>query len=41
MKLEKYVIGVDSDQSATYTEQPDIQKTFITSCMKKMDNGIY
>lgn len=40
-EVRKYVIGVDSDQSATYTEQPDIQKTFITSCMKKMDNGIY
>ena len=40
-EVGKYVIGVDSDQSATYTEQPDIQKTFITSCMKKMDNGIY
>ena len=40
-EVGKYVIGVDSDQSATYTEQPDIQKTFVTSCMKKMDNGIY
>lgn len=40
-EVGKYVIGVDSDQSATYSEQPDIQKTFITSCMKKMDNGIF
>ena len=36
-----YAIGVDSDQSATYTEQPEIQKTFVTSVLKKMGNGIY
>ena len=36
-----WAIGVDSDQSATYTEQPEIQKTFVTSVLKKMGNGIY
>ena len=40
-EVGKYVIGVDSDQSATYTEQPEIQKTFVTSVLKKMGNGIY
>lgn len=40
-EVGKYVIGVDADQSATYTEQPEIQKTFVTSVLKKMGNGIY
>lgn len=40
-EVGKYVIGVDSDQSATYAEQPEIQKTFVTSVLKKMGNGIY
>lgn len=37
----KYVIGVDSDQSASYSEQPEIQKTFVTSALKPLGNGIY
>lgn len=40
-EVGKYVIGVDSDQAATYSEQPEIQKAFITSALKKMGNGIY
>lgn len=40
-EVGKYVIGVDSDQSATYSEQPEIQKTFVTSALKKLGNGIY
>lgn len=40
-EVGKYVIGVDSDQAATYSEQPDIQKAFVTSALKKMGNGIY
>lgn len=40
-EVGKYVIGVDSDQSASYSEQPDIQKCFVTSVLKKMGNGVY
>lgn len=40
-EVGKYVIGVDADQSATYSEQPEIQKTFVTSVLKKLGNGIY
>lgn len=40
-EVGKYVIGVDADQSATYSEQPEIQNAFITSALKKMGNGIY
>lgn len=40
-EVGKYVIGVDSDQAATYSEQPEIQKAFVTSALKKMGNGIY
>lgn len=40
-EVGKYVIGVDSDQSLSYSEQPDIQKCFVTSVLKKMGNGIY
>lgn len=40
-EVGKYVIGVDADQSATYGEQPEIQKTFVTSVLKKLGNGIY
>lgn len=37
----KYVIGVDSDQAASYSEQPEIQKAFVTSALKPLGNGIY
>lgn len=40
-EVGKYTIGVDSDQSASYSEQPEIQKTFVTSVLKKLGNGIY
>lgn len=40
-EVGKYVIGVDADQSATYSEQPEIQKTFVTSVLKKLGNGVY
>lgn len=37
----KYVIGVDSDQSLMYAEDPDIQSRFVTSVLKLSGNGIY
>lgn len=40
-EVGKYVIGVDSDQSLSYAEQPEIQKTFVTSVLKLLGNGIY
>lgn len=40
-EVGKYVIGVDSDQSISYSEQPEIQKTFVTSALKNLGNGIY
>lgn len=40
-EVGKYVIGVDSDQSASYSEQPEIQKAFVTSVLKLLGNGIY
>lgn len=40
-EVGKYVIGADADQSASYAERPEIQKTFVTSVLKRMDNGIY
>lgn len=40
-EVGRFVLGVDNDQSVGYSEQPEIQKAFITSCMKRMDNSIY
>lgn len=40
-EVGKFVLGVDTDQSESYSEQPDIQKTFVTSCLKKLGNGVY
>jgi len=37
----KFVIGVDSDQSLMYIEQPDIQSTFVTSVLKRIDNAVF
>ena len=40
-EVGKYVIGVDSDQSLMYTEDPDIQSRFVTSVIKQGGNVIY
>lgn len=40
-EVGKYVIGVDSDQSLMYTEDPDIQSRFVTSVIKQCGNVIY
>ena len=37
----KYVLGVDSDQSLQYTEDPTIQERFATSVIKEVGNAIY
>ncbi|MFV0352168.1 MAG: BMP family ABC transporter substrate-binding protein [Oscillospiraceae bacterium] len=37
----KYVIGVDSDQTLMYEEDPEIQSRFVTSVLKLSGNGIY
>ena len=40
-EVGKYTIGADSDQSLSYSEQPAIQKTFVTSVLKLLGNSIY
>ena len=37
----KYVLGVDSDQSLQYAEDPAIQERFATSVIKEVGNAIY
>lgn len=37
----KYVLGVDSDQSLQYAEDPTIQERFATSVVKEVGNAIY
>jgi len=40
-EVGKYVIGVDSDQSLMYAEDPSIQSRFVTSVVKEGGNAIY
>lgn len=37
----KYVIGVDSDQSLLYADDPEIQERFATSVVKEVGNAVY
>ena len=37
----KFVIGVDSDQSKMYAEDPEIQSRFATSVVKEIGNTVY
>jgi len=34
-------IGVDSDQYESFAAQPDVQRTIITSMVKRVDNAVY
>lgn len=40
-EAKKYVIGVDSDQSLMYKNDPDIQSRFVTSVLKLNNNAVY
>lgn len=40
-ETKKYVIGVDSDQSLMYKNDPDIQSRFVTSVLKLNNNAVY
>lgn len=40
-EADKYVIGVDSDQSLLYVDDPAIQEKFATSIIKEVGNAVY
>lgn len=40
-EAEKYVIGVDTDQSLMYASDKNIQDRFVTSVLKMCDNAVY